>query len=98
MSRALDSMFSLAVSRDVAAQSRMPGIVLVLLFVVATATAYASGRGSHAVVQTSRWVIFAVLTSLVVYVTLDLDQPGRGVIRRDLQERAIEAVGTLLEG
>jgi hypothetical protein len=101
MSSALDAMFSLAASRDVATQSHMPGIVLVLLFVVATATAYATGRASHGGGTSqsglSTYVTFAVLTSFVVYVTLDLDRPGRGIIRRDVQEQAIEAVGTLLE-
>ena len=43
------------------------------------------------------YAVFSILTALVVYVTLDLDESGRGIIRRNVQEQAIEAVGVLLK-
>jgi hypothetical protein len=99
MSARLDAMFALSESREVSSRNHMPGIVFVLLFVVATATAYASGHASGLAggFGLTSYGVFAILTSLVVYVTLDLDSPGRGIIRRDLQEQAIEAVGARLQ-
>jgi hypothetical protein len=99
MSGKLDVLFALSESREVSSRNHMPGIVVVLLFVIATATAYASGHASGLAggFRLANYGMFSILTSLVVYVTLDLDRPGRGIIRRDVQEQAIEAVGARLQ-
>jgi hypothetical protein len=94
----LDRMFALSLSRRVAAQNHMPAVVVLLLFVIAAATAYVSGNAAaHAgSFHPPSHVLFAALTSLVVYVTLDLDRPGRGIIRRDLQQHTIDAIAKTL--
>ena len=94
MMATLDRLFALAGSRQVAARTHMPDAIVLLLFVMAVATAFTSGYGSGVVGRFSwgGYLGFALLTALVVYVTLDLDRPGRGIIRRDVQEAAIEGV------
>lgn len=91
---ALDRLFALAGSRQVAARAHMPDAIVLLLFVMAVATAFTSGYGAGLIGRFSwgGYLGFALLTALVVYVTLDLDRPGRGIIRRDVQEAAIEGV------
>lgn len=94
----LQRVFALALDREVAARLHLPDAIVLLLFAVACATACASGyasglaAGFHGVAFTG----FAALVALVVYVTLDLDRPGRGLIRRDVQEQAIESIRPLL--
>jgi hypothetical protein len=93
-----ERLFALTASRHVASSAHMPEAIVLLLFVLAVATAYTSGYAAGAAGSFSLpgYIAFSVLTGLVVYVTLDLDRPGQGVIRRDVQEQAIESVGALL--
>jgi len=95
---ALDRLFALTHSRQVAARTHTPVAILWLLFVLALATAYTSAyaAGSTGKFSWAGYVGYAVLTALVIYITLDLDQPGRGLIRRDVQEQAFLALRPLL--
>ncbi|GGP19953.1 bestrophin-like domain [Silvimonas iriomotensis] len=95
---ALDRAFSLAASRQIAAQARLPGTIIWLLFIMATATAYTSGyvHGGRGRFSWAGYLGFALLTAMVVYVTLDLDSPGQGLIRRDVQEYSFTALRPLL--
>ncbi|TCV96370.1 hypothetical protein EC912_102721 [Luteibacter rhizovicinus] len=96
MSPALDRMFGLSHTRQVALAIHIPDVIVLLLFVMATATALTSGYASalSGVVHPFGHLGFALLTALVVYVTLDLDRPGRGMIRRDAQEQAFVTLTT----
>ncbi|MBB5190147.1 hypothetical protein HNQ50_000869 [Silvimonas terrae] len=95
---ALDRAFSLAASRQIAAQARMPHAIVWLLFIMAIATAYTSGyvHGANGRFSWAGYLGFALLTAMVVYVTLDLDNPGQGLIRRDVQEYSFTALRSLL--
>lgn len=98
MVNALERVFSLAGHRDLAARDHMPDAIVWVLFLLALATAFTSGYASGVAGTHSRigYLGFALLTAVVVYVTMDLDRPGRGVIRRDRQQQAIEALQPML--
>ncbi|GGP27338.1 bestrophin-like domain [Silvimonas amylolytica] len=95
---ALDRAFSLAASRQIASQARLPNTIVWLLFIMAIATAYTSGyvHGGNGRFSWSGYLGFSLLTAMVVYVTLDLDNPGQGLIRRDVQEYSFTALRALL--
>lgn len=94
-----ERLFALTASRHVTSSAHMPEVIVLLLFVMAVATAFVSGytAGTTGSFSIGGYVVFSLLTALVVYVILDLDRPGQGVIRRDVQEQAIESVGALLQ-
>lgn len=96
---ALDRLFGLAASRQAAARTHIPGVIIMLLFVMAVATAYTSGyaAGATGAFSTAGYLGFSLLTALVIYVTLDLDQPGRGIIRRSVQEQAFISLRPALQ-
>lgn len=87
---ALDRMFNLGASRELAAKLHMPDVIVLVLFVVALAAAltsgYAAGHGGS--FSLAGHAGFAVLAALVIYVTLDLDRPGRGFIHLDIEEQS----------
>ncbi|GAB3251924.1 hypothetical protein [Chitinimonas naiadis] len=97
---ALDKLFTLTASRQIAARTHTPVAILLLLFVISVATAYTSAyaAGSTGKFSWPGYVGYSLLTALVIYITLDLDQPGRGLIRRDVQEQAFLALRVLLAG
>jgi hypothetical protein len=54
-------------------------VLLVLCVLWAAVAGYAYGLKRNQ--KRAAWVIFSVLVALIVYVTIDLDQPRRGIIR-----------------
>lgn len=95
---ALDKAFTLAASRQVASRVHMPATIVWLLLMMAVATAYTSGytHGASGKFSWAGYIGFSLLTAMVIYVTLDLDSPGRGLIRRDVQEQSFIALRPLL--
>ncbi|WP_283150008.1 hypothetical protein [Silvimonas soli] len=98
MLNALDKVFALTASRQIASQAHMPAAIVWLLFVMAIATAYTSGytHGASGKFSWAGYIGFSLLTAMVIYVTLDLDSPGRGIIRRDVQEQSFIALRPFL--
>jgi len=82
LTNTLNNVTSSDASRLAAFRDRLPGSIVLLLFVAAIVTMVLIGREQR-VLHTHHLlgpVCFLVLVCLVVYVTLDLNQPGRGLI------------------
>lgn len=80
---ALNEMFDSAGARDIAANSHPPAVVYILLFGLAVICALVAGYGmgkdrAHDRVRT---VLFALVSTLAVYVILDMEYPRDGLIR-----------------
>lgn len=89
---ALNEMFDVATLRMAASDLHVPGIVIVMLFVIAMWCALlagfdmAAGKGRSMM----HYVGFALLIALVVFVILDMEYPRLGLIRLDSFDRYIE--------
>jgi hypothetical protein len=88
---ALNSMFDIATTRDVALKARVPDVIVYMLFILALASSFIAGFTSLAI-RHKDWIVvagFALLSSMIIYITLDLGRPLRGIIKSDVGEQAI---------
>jgi hypothetical protein len=85
LTNTLNALNSASSARLNAVEDRVPGSVVLLLFAFALVTTMLDGfevgiRGTATLVEVVGIMSFIVLVALVVFVTLDLDQPDRGLI------------------
>ncbi len=85
LTNTLNVLTSASSERLNAVEDRVPGTVVLLLFSFAIVTTMLDGfeegnRGTAALVEVVGILSFIALVALVVFVTLDLDQPDRGLI------------------
>jgi hypothetical protein len=85
LTNTLNALISASPVRLNAVEDRVPGTVVLLLFAFAIVRTLLDGfeegnRGTSASVEVVGILSFIVLVALVVLVTLDLDQPDRGLI------------------
>jgi len=88
---ALNAMFDIGTTSDVTLQTRVPDLIVYMLFVLALASSFIAGFTSR-VVRARDWIIvtgFALLSSMIIYITLDLARPLRGIIKADMGKQAI---------
>ena len=78
----LNEVSSTNAARIAAVRNRLPSSIVLLLFIAATVTALLIGRqqGALQVRRISGTLSFILLVALVYYVTLDLNQPQKGLI------------------
>jgi hypothetical protein len=84
-------MFDVATTREVVLKSRVPDLVVYMLFICVLTSCFIGGFTSAAF-RKKDWIIilgFALVTSMVVYTTLDLGRPMRGVIKDEAGKEAI---------
>ena len=87
----LNSMFDVAQSREIILKSRVPDLIVYMLFISVWATCFIGGFTSGRF-HPKEWIIvtgFAIATAMVVYTTLDLSRPLRGLIKDDAGKEAI---------
>jgi hypothetical protein len=88
---ALNSMFDIATTREVVLKARVPDVIVYMLFVLALASSFIAGFTSSSI-RGKDWIIvtgFALLSSMIIFITLDLGRPMRGIIKADMGEQAI---------
>ena len=88
---ALNNMFDIATTVKITLYARVPDLIVYMLFILALVTSFIGGFTSSGI-RHKDWiiiVIFAVLSSMVVYVTLDLSRPMRGIIKSNIGLQAI---------
>ena len=88
---ALNAMFDIATTSDVTLQTRVPDLIVYMLFVLALASSFIGGFTSRSI-RSRDWIIvtgFALLSSMIIYITLDLARPLRGIIKADMGTQAI---------
>lgn len=83
LTNTLNAVTSNHAARLAAIRDRLPGSVLVLLFVatIVTTTLIGRNQGFLGSFDPSGVLCFVIMVSLVIYVTLDLNRPDRGFIR-----------------
>jgi len=95
---ALNNMFDIAQTREIVLKSKVPDLVLHMLFVCVIAGCFiggfTSGRFGY-----REWVIvsgFVIVTAMVVYTTIDLARPLRGFIQDEAGQEAMVELRRLL--
>jgi hypothetical protein len=92
----LNNVTSTNASRLAAYQGRLPWSIVLLLFLSSVIPSFLIGekQGATRKVHYSGSLTFVILVTLVVFVTLDLNQPHRGLIRvsHNSLERMVESM------
>jgi hypothetical protein len=88
---ALNAMFDIATTREVVLLARVPDVIVYMLFILALASSFIAGFTSLSI-RGKDWIIvtgFALLSSMIIFITLDLGRPMRGIIKADMGEQAM---------
>jgi hypothetical protein len=88
----LNDMFDIATTREVVLKEKIPDLIIIMLFACVLATCFIGGFTSARFHSKDLVIImgFSVITAMVVYTTLDLARPLRGVIREKAGQEAIQ--------
>jgi uncharacterized membrane protein len=97
LTNTLNNVTSATAAHHAANQELLPGIIVVLLLLGSVVPAFLMGlhQGVSHKAHLSGTFSFVVLVTLVTFVTLDLNQPARGLIRvnNESLERQIQSMG-----
>jgi hypothetical protein len=96
---ALNNMFNIATTIEITSYSTVPDLVIYMLFTLALVTSFIGGFTSSTV-RRKDWIVvivFALLSSMVTYITLDLGRPLRGFIKADTGIEAIKNLNNSLK-
>jgi hypothetical protein len=97
LTNTLNNVTSTNASHLAATQERLPWIIVILLLLGSVVPAFLMGlkQGASHRANLSGTFSFVVLVSLVILVTLDLNQPARGLIRVNYEslERLVQSMG-----
>lgn len=88
---ALNAMFDSASTNTYSERMRVPQNIVVMLFILSIISSFFMGYLSVGKGKFD-WMLgtgFCLLTSLVIFITLDLDRPRRGMIQLDTSHEAI---------
>jgi len=88
---ALNSMFDIATTVELTLYTRVPDLIVYMLFILALVSSFIGGFTSTVIRKRDGIVIviFALFSSMVTYITLDLGRPMRGTIKADIGTQAI---------
>jgi len=87
----LNGMFDVAQSREIIMKQKIPELIIYMLFVCVMATCFIGGFTSGSF-HPKEWIIvagFSIVTAMVVYTTIDLSRPMRGIIKDEAGKQAI---------
>lgn len=96
---ALNTMIDITTTREASLKARIPDIIVISLFTLALIVTFVAGFSSTAI-RKKDWIIiagFALLTSLIIYITLDIGRPRRGLITSDIGQEAIVDLRKMFE-
>ena len=88
---ALNSMIDIATTRDVLLKSRVPDAIVITLIILTLTISFIGGFTTPRL-GSKDWVViigFALLTALIIYLTLDLGRPMRGFIKVEQGQQAL---------
>jgi len=88
---ALNGMFDIATKREILLLARVPDVIVYMLFILALTISFIVGFRSSSIRRKDMFIVigFALLSSMIIYITLDLGRPMRGLIKADMGQRAI---------
>ena len=95
---ALNEMFDVGASRDILARTNIPDLIIYMLLTLALLISMTEGithTGQLTIRDTVVVCCFIVFTTLVIYITLDLGRPLRGLIRPSAAEESITGLRKL---
>lgn len=95
---ALNNMFDIATTIEMTLYARVPDVVIYMLFILGLVTSFIGGYASKDI-RENDWIIivaFALFSSMVTYITLDLGRPMRGIIKGNIGVQAIMEVSKSL--
>jgi hypothetical protein len=96
LANTLNEVTSSHAARLAAYRERLPWSILLLLYVTSVVPAFLMGlqQGISQNPHLSGTISFVLLVTMVIYVTLDLNQPGRGLIRvsQEPMERLVQSM------
>ncbi|MCC6410596.1 MAG: hypothetical protein IT270_02990 [Saprospiraceae bacterium] len=95
---ALNAMFDITVTRDVNSQSMVPDPIMWMLFILTGFGGFLAGFTTD-IFTLKSWIIMtlnAFLTSLVIYIIIDLDRPKSGLITTKASDKAMTDLRSLL--
>jgi len=88
---ALNNMLDIATTRDIMIKARVPDAIVITLLILTLTISFIGGFTTPRVGDKD-WVVivgFIALTSLIIYLTLDLGRPMRGLIKVELGQQSI---------
>ncbi|MEO6168535.1 MAG: hypothetical protein ABIO46_15615 [Chitinophagales bacterium] len=88
---ALNAMIDITTTREAGLKATIPDIIIISLFILALIVTFVAGFSSPGI-RKKDWMIIAgfdLLTSLIIYITLDIGRPRRGLINSDVGQEAI---------
>jgi hypothetical protein len=88
---ALNNMFDIATTIEITLYARVPDLIIYMLFILGLVTSFIGGYASRDI-RKKDWIIivaFALFSSMVTYITLDLGRPMRGIIKGNIGVQAI---------
>jgi len=88
---ALNAMFDIATTREVMVKARVPDVIVYMLFILALTTSFIAGFTSS-FMRKKDWIViagFAMLSSMIIYITIDLGRTTRGIIKTDMGQQAL---------
>jgi hypothetical protein len=86
---AINQMLDAGTRRTIGEISRVPNSVVYMLFILALSSAFFLG---YTLAQTIDWVAataFCLLIGVIIYITLDLDRPRRGLINLNTSHKTM---------
>jgi len=93
MFASLTAMFDIGARRDVMLLSGVPELIVYMLFFLALIISFIGGFTTP-VIRQKEWIVivgFILLATTIIYITLDLGRPMRGVIKPNVgEDRMIE--------
>jgi CDP-diglyceride synthetase len=99
MTPALNDMFDSAIANNYSELQRVPESIVIMLFILSFVSAFFVGYISADNTKLDRYVVigFCFLSSMVIYIILDLDRPRRGLVTLDISKSSITSQMHLLE-
>ena len=88
---ALNAMFDITTTSEVTLLTRVPDVIVYMLFILALTSSFIGGFTSSSI-RHKDWIVvigFALLSSMIIYITLDLGRPMRGIIKAEAGKQAI---------
>ena len=93
---ALNSMIDIVTTRESARRSAVPGMILIVLCTLIIVSAFLSGYGSKSLERNKVLVVaFALVTTMALYLVVDLDKPRQGFVNLDATEQLMVNLRTL---
>lgn len=95
----LKQLFEAGYDRQTAIRSRLPDMVLIMLYITSTSCVFLAGYTTRHIKAKEKFLIliFATISTLVLFIILDYDRPLRGLITDRISEETMKEKLKLFE-